>query len=123
MKILLAINTLFELVVGLILLFAPRLLLGEPSGSLDSWELTLSIGRSFAFAALAMAALSGLMMRAKLTREIKIVGFGTLAVFHLGLTIAQTLNVLEGLSPIPVVIAHAVLFLAFAALFIFNRGE
>ena len=105
------------------MLFVPRLLLGESTGSADSWELTLSIGRSFAFAALGMATLSALMMRGKLTKELKFAGFGALAVFHLGLTVANTLNVLEGLSPLPMVVAHAVLFLAFTALFLFNRGE
>ncbi|MEL6591684.1 MAG: hypothetical protein AAFQ87_24535 [Bacteroidota bacterium] len=123
MKILLAINTVFELLVGLIMLFAPRLLLGESTGSADSWELTLSIGRSFGFAAIAIACLSALMMVRRLTAEVKFVGLGTLTAFHLGLTIAMTLNVLDGLSPIPVVVAHAVLFLVFGGLFLFNRGE
>ncbi|MFK7921426.1 MAG: hypothetical protein AB8H47_05690 [Bacteroidia bacterium] len=123
MKILLAINTIFELVVGLIILFLPHLLLGESTGSIDSGELTLSVGRSYGFAAIAIAALSALMMSRKLTSELKFVGFGALAIFHLGLTIAQTINVLEGLSPIPLVVSHAVLFLVFTALFLFSRGE
>ncbi|MDX2250455.1 MAG: hypothetical protein SF052_26980 [Bacteroidia bacterium] len=120
MKILLLLNTLFELAIGVLMLVMPTLFFPDLVRAVDQMALSYALVRGFAFAALAIAGLSGLMVLRPLTPEVRFSGLGALALFHLGLTITQLMNVIEGLVPIPVLIIHGVFALVFWAAFIWS---
>jgi hypothetical protein len=107
-KIFLSLNTLFEAVIGVIMLAQPQILLPQPV------ELTLAVARMFGFAAIAISVLSLNMLIIKEFANSLLGGMITLFVFHLGLTIAQSLNVLQGYTPFPVVFIHGFLATIFA---------
>ncbi len=123
MKILLAIHSLFALLIAIVMIFLPDFFLGEISGNASAAVLTNATARSFGFAVLAMAGLSLLMMFRPLTPEVRFAGLGTLAIFHLGMTISQGINVVKGLAPVPLAAVHAVFFLLFFATFVWSSDR
>ncbi|MEZ4772997.1 MAG: hypothetical protein R3D00_07435 [Bacteroidia bacterium] len=120
MKILLLANTVFELLVGILMLAVPTVFFPDLAHTGDQLALSQALVRGFAFAALAMAGLSGFMVIRPLTPEVKFSGLGALAIFHLGLSITQLLNVINGLVPVPVLIIHAIFAVFFLGTFIWN---
>lgn len=120
MKILLLANTVFELLVGILMLAVPSVFFPDLAHSAHQFDLSQALVRGFAFSALAIATLSGLMVFRPLTAEVKFSGLGALAIFHLGLTITQLLNVINGLVPVPVLIIHAIFAVFFLGTFIWN---
>ena len=123
LKILLWANTIFELAVGVIILIAPRLVFPDIATSGDGVELTFSLIRTIGITAIAIAALSGLMAMRKITPELKFAGIGALAVFQLGMTLIQLLNVIDGLVPVPVMVVHGVFAVLFLGIFIWNLNQ
>jgi hypothetical protein len=80
-----------------------------------------SLGRSYAFSVLGTAVLSWLMMVTRpLTREIRYAGYGALMAFHLGLTLAQFIDVMQGLTTVLAVAAHGGFALCFLSLFLWT---
>ena len=123
MKILLAANTLFTFLMAGVMLFLPVFFLCEPTGDPTAKALTFGMARMVGFSALAMGILSLLMIMRKLSLNLRFVGFGALAAFHLGLGIAQVLNAFQGMSPVAYAIIHGVFFLIFVAMFIWVAGR
>ena len=117
LRILLIINTLFLGAMGLVMSIQPTFFFTNAEGIAQEGVVADSLGRGFGFAALAMAVMSLLMSTRKLTDEVRFVGFGGLMAFHLGLTISQILNVIEGLTTILMVAIHAGFSLVFLILF------
>ncbi|RMG54903.1 MAG: hypothetical protein D6722_28500 [Bacteroidetes bacterium] len=120
MKILLLIHTIIELAIGVILLVVPQLLMPVLETAGDGEAIAFSLARGAGFAALSVALLSGLMMMRPINGDLRFVGAGTLAAFHLGLTITFLLNVFAGLSSLPIVVLHGVLTLIFLVIFLWN---
>ncbi|MDX1908537.1 MAG: hypothetical protein SF053_15985 [Bacteroidia bacterium] len=124
LKLLLLLNTLFELGVALVMIAAPVVIIPQLHQTGEAIEpLLRSLTRLIGFGTLAIAVLSGLMVTRNLSPEVKFAGFGALAVFHLGMTASQVLNNIDGLSSIPVVIIHGVFALVFLALFLWHMGQ
>lgn len=123
MKILLGLHTLFQLAITVVMIFIPFsvLGLGDFSGFENARPLLLATSRSIGFAAAGMAALSGLMMLRPLTREMRFIGAGALGIFNLLMTLAQLLNLIEGIAPLPYVIVYGVFALVFMGIFIWNK--
>lgn len=120
MKILLLANTVFELLIGVIMLLAPSVFFPDIANTGDNVELSYALARGFAFAAIAMGGLSGLMVFRPLTPEVRFAGLGALAIFHLGLSVSQFLNVIAGLVPLPILIVHVIFALLFLGTFIWS---
>jgi hypothetical protein len=123
MKILLAANSLFTFLIALVMILFPSFFLGEPSGEPTAMALTNATARHYGFAALALGGLSLLMMMRKITPEVKFSGLGAITLFHLGLTVSQVINVIKGISPIPLVIVHGAFFLIFFATFVWGTKK
>lgn len=123
MKILLIIHTVIEVAIGLLMLIAPQLLMPELETAGAGEAIAFSLARAYGFAALAMAALSGLMATRRIEANLRFAGSGALAAFHLGLTITHLLNVFAGLTSLPVVILHGLLALVFLAIFLWNLRQ
>jgi hypothetical protein len=123
MKVLLGFNALFELAAAAVFLFAPFVMLPEAGLNEESRVLVVAAARNFGFAALAIAGLSILMIIRPLSGELRFLGAGTLAFFHLGLTLGQFLSNIEGLVPLPVVLVHAGFAIIFLGIFIWHWRE
>ena len=108
MKILLALNGLFEGVFGIVAIAAPQL----PWAGGDA--MALANGRAFGFAALAVAVLSFLAFRRAGDQAIAMLALVTLLVWHAGLTVAEVLAAMQNLAPPPVAVIHGLFTLAFA---------
>lgn len=121
MRLLLIIHTLLAVVTGALILFLPTLFFPDIHASSFSSALSTSLVRNYGITTMVMGALSGLMLMRPLTQEVKFVGLGTLAIFYLGMTIFQLLNLFEGLVPIPVLAVNGVFLLLFIATFIWNK--
>jgi hypothetical protein len=120
-RLLLGINTLFELTVAAILLIKPTFFFNDIEGAIEGFEAISSLGRTFGLASISIAVLSGLMMVTRpLTREVRYVGYGALATFHFGMTIAQIINVIQGLTTILAVAVHGGFALFFLSLFLWT---
>ena len=103
-------NTVVEGIFALVFLFSPATILKS------SDALPVSLARAFGFATLAMASLS-LSMALKPASAFAD-GLIALAVFHGGLTIAQSMSYRSKLAPLPPVIVHGVFFVLFVAFLI-----
>lgn len=124
MKILLGLNTLFELAIAIVMIVAPKLIIGEFQGEEPVLLETMqAVARSFGIGALAIAGLSGLMMMRKLDSGLYFAGFGALSIFHLGMTVSTLFNVIDGLTAIPIVLIHAAFFLVFVSIFILKGRD
>lgn len=120
-RLLLGINTLFELTVAVILLIKPTFFFNDIEGVSDGLEAINSLGRTFGLVSISIAVLSGLMMVTRpLTREIRYAGYGALMTFHLGMTIAQLINVIQGLTTILAVAVHGGFALFFLSVFLWT---
>ncbi|MEI6221708.1 MAG: hypothetical protein WCP97_02995 [bacterium] len=102
MRIVLLANTVFEAGVGFVMIFIPTLFLNSTN------ELVFAVGRSLGFASASIAVLSFSMLLKKPNKTFLSMGFTTLTVFHVGLTVSQLINFVEWLSPLYMVIIHAV---------------
>ncbi|MDX2284166.1 MAG: hypothetical protein NW241_08390 [Bacteroidia bacterium] len=125
-KLILLLNTLFEIPVGLIMIFAPAVFFPEinkPEINEVAHQLVTAQGRAFGFAAIAVGVLSLLMSLRPLSREVLFAGMGALAVFHIGLSIAQLLNQIEGYSALIALVIHGAFAVIFLAVFIWNAGK
>ena len=121
MKLLLLLNTLSVLGLGLVMILFPSLFWsGIAAVAETEKDLVLGLARNFGFASLAIAALSGLMSLRELNAEVRFVGLGTLAAFHLGMTAAHLFNVFAGLTSLVVVGIHGALALVFLVLFLWQ---
>ena len=120
MRIILFLNTLVIAAVSLALIFAPNILFSGLDASVEVRDLGYALSRNNGFASLAIAALSGLMITRSRDAEAGHIGYGTLAVFHLGMTIAHVLNVFAGLVSMIVVGVHGVFALIFLVVFIWQ---
>ena len=120
LRLLLFLNTLLLLIAATMLIFFPATLIPGISTLGNGLELGQSLARNYGFASLAIAVLSGLMIRKPPSEETKYVGIGALATFHIGMTISQLLNLFEGNMTIIVVGIHAAFALIFLATFIWQ---
>lgn len=120
MKLLLSLNTLAVLSLGLVMILVPALFWPDIATAGDAREVTNGLARNFGFASLAIAALSALMLLRPITEEVRFVGAGALATFHLGLTVAHLFNVFDGLTSLVVVGAHGVFALIFLVIFLWQ---
>ncbi len=118
LRSLLILHALFELGLAGIMLVQPTFFFNDIEGISEVGPAAASLGRSFAFGALAMAALSILMTLRDMTPEARYVGFGTLMIFHLGLTIGQLINVFNGITTVVIVGIHGGFALLFLAMFL-----
>ena len=123
MKVLLGLSALFELAAAAVFLFVPFVAFPETGLSEESRVLVVASARNFGFAALAMAALSILMIIRPLSGELRFLGSGTLATFYLGMTLSQFLSNIEGLVSLPVVLVNAGFALVFLGIFIWHWRE
>ena len=107
MKILLLANTVFELLVAVVVVFAPSILGGVNTSNV--------MARVLGGNALGLATLSAAMflLNPKEFRYLQ-AGFIALAVFHTSVTVAQIFNTLEGAVPFPVVLVHGLFALSFS---------
>jgi hypothetical protein len=118
LRALLILHALFEIGVAGVMLIQPTFFFIDIAGISEAGPAVSSLGRSFGFGALAMAALSILMTLRDMTPEMRYVGFGTLMVFHLGLTIAHLINVVNGLTTVVIVAIHGSFALLFLSMFL-----
>jgi hypothetical protein len=107
LQILLIANTLFELGVGIVMIFFPAVLFQGDALP----QSTMAIARILGCNAFALASLSWFMRGLTELRQLR-VGLIALTVFHVTVSIAQFFNFLAG-SPIPVVIVHSLFAVAF----------
>lgn len=114
----LVLHALFEIGVAVIILIQPTFFFNDIEGISEGGLSAASLGRSFAFGALAMGALSVFMVLRDMTSESRYVGFGTLMIFHLGMTISQLFNVFSGLTTVVVVAVHGTFFILFLIMFL-----
>lgn len=125
-KILLTIHTLFEIAVGIIILAAPTLILtdlGQFTEPQKLVELTYSILRSFGVAAISIGMLSAYVIMRPLNSSVYYISAGTLTIFHLGMTIVQFINNMNGLVGLPIVVVHGVFAILFLGIFIWQLGS
>ncbi|MEM7656467.1 MAG: hypothetical protein AAF399_10095 [Bacteroidota bacterium] len=120
MKLLLLLNTVAVLGLGVIMVFVPAIFWPDIAAAGDARDLAYGLARNFGFASLSIAALSGLMAMRPITPEVRFVGMGTLAAFHLGLTIAHLFNVFDGLTSLVVVAIHGAFALIFLVMFLWQ---
>jgi len=118
LRILLVINALFLGGIGLVMSVSPTYFFNSVEGISEGGIVAQSLGRAFGLASLGVAVMSLLMSTRTLNDDLRFVGFGGLMAFHLGLTIAQILNVIEGLATILMVGIHAGFTLLFLILFL-----
>jgi len=102
---LLVVNSLFEALTGLVMIFAPAKFFKS------SDELLASVARSLGFALLTVSVLSAAMV---LYKTVFLAGLIALTFFHLGSSISHAVNFAKNYTPLPVVIIHSI----FAVLFI-----
>lgn len=114
----LILHTIFEFGVALIILFKPTFFFNDIKGISEAGLAAASLGRAFAFGTLAMGALTLFMTLRDMVSEVRYVGYGTLMVFHLGMTIGQLINVFNGLTTVVVVAVHGGFFLIFLIMFL-----
>lgn len=120
-RFLLGLNTLFELTTAVILLVKPTFFFNDIGGASEASAALSSMARNFAFGAIGIATLSGLMMMTRpLTREVRYAGYGALMAFHLGMTIAQLVNVIQGLTTVLAIAVHGGFLLVFLSLFLWT---
>ena len=105
MRLLLIVNTVFEFAVGVGMIMLSFGMVGEIS------NLTIAMARVLAGNALGLGSLSWALIYSRDRKA----GLIALAVFHTAVAIAQIVNLIGGIVPLPVVLVHAV----FALLFIF----
>ena len=103
--VVLGINTLFCLLIGFLLAFNPALWSIKTDPLVTAWV------RCLGFAYIPLGALSLILIFLK-TKELYVTGFAVMAIFHMGLTVALSLNYLASFSTISPVLAHAVLAIA-----------
>lgn len=110
MKILLLASALIEGLVGLLMVFNPKLAphLAEAN------TLTLHFVGMYGFAALTMSFLSILVLLGMHHQELLVNGLLTLAFFNLCICISQFLHAVDPGMSTPPKILHAVLFILFA---------
>lgn len=96
------INSFFCLIVGGLLVLNPSFFV--PTGD----PLVLMWLRLIGFGFLPMAFLSFLMLIIK-TKDVYLVGFSVLALFHLGMTAGQIWTFLDGLTSLSFLLAHGIL--------------
>jgi hypothetical protein len=106
LRYVLIINAVFEGLVGATMLFKPDVFFNAPLGN------AVAIARMFGMAAIAVCGLSVLMLLRR--DESPRTGVFTLAVFHTGLTIAQSLNYADGYVGLQPVLLHAIFAVLFA---------
>ena len=105
MRLLLIVNTVFEFAVSVSMIMLSFGMFGEIS------NLAIAMARVLAGNALGLGTLSWTLIYSRDRKA----GLIALAVFHSAVAIAQIVNLVGGLVPLPVVIVHGV----FAFLFIF----
>lgn len=119
MRTLLIANLLFEGVMGILMIFAPGVLM--PDHSLT--ELEIALFRGFGIAALTMAMISILVMGSIGKDRAFFFGIILLILYHMGQTIVQTINAFQETIPIPVAAVHAFFNVAFVFMFVRRRSD
>ncbi|WNJ16483.1 hypothetical protein [Pontibacter sp. G13] len=120
-KFLLIINgiILFGMAVALVFFSAsvfPEMVSDSAKATDTSRMLTISYG----FTSLAIAALCLFVARRPLNADIKYISAGTLAVFHVGLSAAMALGVVDGIVNLPFLLYHGVAAILFLWIFMWN---
>lgn len=100
--VLLWVNTTYCLILGLLLILNQGIFVPNPEPGIFSWVRTLG------FSFLPLGTLSLIMMIFK-SRDVYLVGFTILSIFHMGMTVAQTLNFMSAFASLSFVLAHGLL--------------
>lgn len=115
MTILFFLNILFEGLAGLGLIIVPEMMIES------SDTLSVSWARTYGVAALIMAILNILILQKRNEVVVLRVGLLIFVLFHIGISIAQGLAAIQGLSPLPVPILHGILAIAFLFFYLKKR--
>lgn len=108
MRIILILNTFFEIAIGCLMFFFPTLLLKDSN-------LAISLLRVIGSGALALGTLSFLMLSLSKPKELKS-GLITLCSFHSLVAISQVINLSNNIISIVVFLVHSLLAVLFISL-------
>jgi hypothetical protein len=105
MRILLIVNTIFQIGIGCVLLFFPTLLFKDST-------LLISLLRIIGCGSLALGTLSFLMLDLTDVKALK-PGLVALCVFHVGAIVSQIYSLTNGTANIAVIIVHSLFAVSF----------
>ena len=116
MKILFALNSVFESIFALLAIVAPQVVWSAGDA------LALANGRASGCGALTVAVLGILVLRNLDDRKVARVAIGAVLAWHLALTCVEGLAAYQHLAPPPVAIIHGAFAIAFAVFLVRGRG-